>query len=206
MALNDVYQVRSVCYTTTQVAVNVRHYRVTAEAPPVPSAAIIAGQNGAAFAAAYTPVLVVLARFRGIGVQKVAPAPPLLEGTDILNDAPGTFPGEGLPKQVAGLITFRTPFAGRAFRGRLYAPFPSEDANTAVAVPSAPYLALLDALRLHYMASINAIAGGGNITMTPCIFHRSTATFTDINSSLIRTVWATQRRRSDFGRPNTLPF
>ena len=49
---------------------------------------------------------------------------------------------------------------------------------------------------------LTAGSGGNTATLIPVIFHRGNGTTTDITLCKPRPLWATQRRRGDFGRIN----
>jgi hypothetical protein len=118
----------------------------------------------------------------------------------------GTAAGNPIPNQVSGIITKTTAFAGRANRGRTYVPFPAASFNLAPNdTPTAAYVALLDALGIVLFAPMALTLGADTVNVTPVLFHRRTGFNTPITNFRSRQLWATQRRRGNYGTANTLP-
>lgn len=111
-----------------------------------------------------------------------------------------------LPKQASGLISLRSTTLGKIGQGRTYIPFPCPTDNDTDGTPSAGYIANLDALGNFLRAPQIIIAGGITATFRLCLYRGGTDTPRFIDSIVSRNAWATQRRRSDFGRLNANPF
>jgi hypothetical protein len=206
MPVGDVYEVRLVTHTATQVGLNVRHYRVSLSTPPEPSPDAIAADIDGAMAPLYKPALSVQANYRGVGARKIRPLPPGPEGISIANAGPGTSPGSMLPPQTAGVISLRAIIGGRANRSRIYVPFPSEDENVDNGLPAASYLITLNSIGGAWLGNRVVTVGLGSITLVPVVFHRVPGTTTDLAFETERPVWGTQRRRGGFGATNPVPF
>jgi hypothetical protein len=203
MAIGDIYKVRFACMLGSQLGLNIRHYRTVAEPlGPVPVSAI-ADAFDFEFAPLYKPLLVDNAEYLGVGVQLIVPAPPQLESFVVIRRGFGLAAGDPLPTQVSGLISLRTAFAGRRFRGRSYIPFPPEIYNDETGTPTAPYNTALAALALEQTQELTVTFVLQSTTLRPVIFHRTTSTSTDVTAAIPRDGWATQRRRGIFGRANT---
>lgn len=207
MAINDVYRMRVITQQQEQIGVNVLHYRVVSSAPPEPSQLEIATFMDAALAPVYKPLLTAASTYRGVGVQRILPLPVQVESSTTANLGIGTVAGDELPKQITGLLSHRTSLAGAGFRGRTYVPFPGETDSAADGLPGGGYvLRMVDLRQVLIAAHLVIGAGGGSVTLQLVVFRRATGVSTIVVASIVRTFWATQRRRGDFGRPNIPPF
>jgi hypothetical protein len=205
MPIGDVYEIKFQMQESLQLGMNVRHYRVVTSTPPEPPLDAIAAQLGGIFAPLYLLLLSSEADYVLTSARRIFPLPLTIEGVSNAGAGAGAIAGDLLPKQVAGIITLRSALAGRRNRGRAYIPFPSETSNTATATPVAAYIAALAILGVAYTADRTITVGAGSIVLRPVIWRRASSSSVDITSSLARSVWATQRRRGDYGRPNLPP-
>jgi len=196
------------CTFAGQAAINVRGWRVSA----VGGAGLTFGQiNGlftAIFPALYKPLLANVATYAGLGIRGYKGQPLGLAAPAYDNGNAGVGTGGALmmPSGACGLIHLGTNTAGRIGRGRTYVPFPSASAATATENPTAGYVTALAALGTQLVTSQVLVSGGDSLTLVPCIVQKVTLNHIDITSFVAKSAWATQRRRSDFGRLNTTPF
>jgi len=208
MLVGDILKVRAVCATlnTAQIAVNVRHYRVSGIAGTGVTQQAITDAINTAWAPLYKPLLAANAQYRGIGVQKIFPVPPTAETINASLNGVGTAAGDMLPTQTCGLLQLRTTFAGPYYRGRVYLPFPAEGDSDANGAPTAGYVVNALALATQMKLTFAVTVGANQNTMIPIIWHRATLAYSDITviNGIFR--WATQRRRGTFGQTNTVPF
>jgi hypothetical protein len=206
MPLNDVQEVVIVCTQGPQTALNVLHYQITAitgvEATLAQQAAAIA----AVAAPNYKPILVAQATYYGVGVTHIWPLARSQMVSTTVNQGVGALIGDSLPWQTCGLAKIQTALAGRANRGRFYSAFGCETSSDVNGNPTVGYLAGLTTLMTALYVSQIVPGGGGNTTLTPVIYHRLTRLVTNVTGTLIRTKWASQRRRGQLGRPNPPPF
>jgi hypothetical protein len=207
MEIGDIVQVRIFCTLGIQTSVNVRHWRTTAKAGTGATLAqMLVMLETMGLSAAYKSLIVSDASYAGADAQIIHP----VLGVVTQNQAgagPGETVGDVLPPQTCGLISLYTALGGKANRGRLYIPFPCELDNIASAQPGAAYLAQADVLRSVVAVPLIAVGGAGNTNdMQPVILHRDTMLTTPVTHSVTRNLWATQRRRGYFGRPNAAPF
>jgi hypothetical protein len=206
MAIGDVYESRVVCSTSSQISVNVYHHQVVDESPAPASLLAIATAFDSRVAVLYKSMMTDQATYRGVGTRRVRPFPPSTEVAFTGSQGTGGNLQDPLPKQVSGLITFRTAFGGRAFRGRKYIPFPAESSSGPAAQPLPLYVSGLQAIG-DACLPLMLVQDGANFTnLQFVVFHRSGGTGTPIILAVGRPQWATQRRRGDFGRPNDAPF
>jgi len=124
------------------------------------------------------------------------------------NPTPGTVSGEILPAQLTGLVSMYTAYAGRQGRGRNYLPFPADSSNDD-GVPTSGYHDVLTAYAL-FLSEPLVTSTDVEFTLIPGLFPllagdppaRGFVPFVETTASIY---WATQRRRGEFGRVNTLP-
>jgi len=205
VAVGDVLQVRAVAFANNQISVNVLHYRVSAIAG-APDLQLMPPPIDASWAAVYKPLMSINANWRGIGVRRLTPTP-TIEFQSITSAGAGTNAGDLIPLQMSGIITKQTGQPGRANRGRVYVPFPSETSNGASGEPTAAYVTALNTLAGILLTTQTYTHGGINsMTLFPVLKQHGTVHITDILSARSNGKWAAQHRRGDFGRPNILPF
>lgn len=212
----DLLRVRTWCAAGDQAAVNTLYYTVAAVSGGVTTDQNVADQLDAWFGPVYKPLLANTAEYRGVQVQLVKT--PVRAAVNAFAEAgAGTGGAVGMPRQVASLVKFLTPNAGRQYRGRLYIPFPSTSGGAGDGLPSSAYLVNLANLSA-LLASISTIDNSlttptGYVTVAQVIVHSvpkggtppPPAPSVVINWEIAE-VWATQRRRGSFGRPNLPPI
>jgi len=153
----------------------------------------------------YLPLMGANATFVGCTLQKMTPVKK--DTVAWSNLGAGSAAGDLLPRETAGLISFRTGFAGRKNRGRMYVPFPPESWNDANGHPVAGYVTAAEALR-DFVVSPPAFspAGTATITLDSIIIPSDQAQGRPIESGTVHTRWASMRTRGDFAAANSLPF
>jgi hypothetical protein len=203
--VNDVILVRHICYTPSQIAVRAYRAGIVALVGIIDSTALLACLDNSV-AARYKAIMSPDARYRGTGIKKVVGAGTTSEEVISSNDGPGTVAGNLLPSQVTGMTTVQTGFAGRANRGRIYWPFPSEADDIAGAIPDPTYVVRADAAASILTGSPTLVFGAMVLTWTVLLHHRVPNTNTPTTGRLTRPKWATQRRRGQYGKTNVLPF
>jgi hypothetical protein len=213
--VGDVWKVSFWSTLLEQAAVNVRYWRVIAQPGGEPSPLAIAGFFSATFHAIYKAVLANTAFFHGVHAMKWRPAPPQVGSVNTVNQGPGTAGTEALPKQVSGIITLTTGNATRRGRGRVYVPFPSEAHSNPNGNPLQLYTDQLVNLAVSFRLELSMIGGNTDTTFRPVLFGRARPAIgnrpalpeiiTDITGAVARPKFATQRRRGNYGRPNSAP-
>jgi len=207
MQLNEIWMARIVCTLGAQTSVNVRHYSVGNVVGNGCFDTDFVTNLDAALAADYKAVMTNEATYRGVSVQRIVPGPKTVPVFTLANTGTGSMVSDPLPKQCAGVISWKTSFSGHKYRGRTYIPFPSEAHSSAGGVPIGAYVTLLGNIRDRLVGSRNVSDGLGNSSiLDPCIFHRLTNNMTLIMSGAAKSSWATQRRRGDYGKANLPPF
>jgi len=214
-AVGDVYEVNLFCVLAEQCAVSRFFYRTTAVAGSgLPSLSDIAVRMTAQLATPLKACMSIAATYRGLRVSQVWPRPRTVEFESVSGQGVGGVAGDPLPRQVRGIITRRTAYAGPAFRGRLYTPFPSEGSNDTDGTPTAAFITSLAALATAMDDVQTAVGTGGNtIELTPILWKPDyvdgqvvSQSFDTIVTCRANDRWATQRRSGSYGSPNISPI
>jgi len=218
-ALGDVYRQRMFCYDTplTQICINTVYFKVTdvtnVGTMLTPS---MVGVMDTRMGALYKPTMPATAQYYGLSMQLVngVGPPPVPINSNAVTGV-GTAAGNITPLQVSGLVSFRTAFAGRHYRGRIYpgfVPVSSVDANGAMNNAGEGLIATFGA---GFIGNITITSGANSIigvfvvrTSVKNILPGGPPTITYNPITLVVTPqrFATQRRRGQFGRINALPF
>lgn len=197
---DDVVKVRVQCSANNQVGWNVRYFQFGATTG-TGTLQDVADQLEPLAAAVYPNCLCEKARYRGLSVQLVKPAPSV-EYHATAGAADGAVVGELLPTQVSGVVTLRTDLPGRFARGRVYVPFPGEGSSDPDGQPTLAYVADLANIGDFWAQPHTLAMPGGSTVAVPVIFRNVASTIYYIQTYVARTRWGTQRRRGGFGQPN----
>jgi len=202
--VNDVVQAVIWTQMGDQAGLNVVHYQVTT-GPTAGTGQLsdfVLAWQGNNYAAKLKDILSVNATFQGVITRKISPSLSLAY-PDILGNGAGTVAGETLPRQTCGFIRWRNEIPGKRRSGRTYAPFPGEADNTSGVGPTAGYITRLKDYKTSLFSAVSFGVGG---VAQLSIWRRSTATASKVVDFVVPEAWATQRRRSTFGRKNVSPF
>jgi hypothetical protein len=202
----DVLEIR--VYTkggTNQEGLNVLHYRVVSVGSTPSTDADIASGISAVLAPRYKPMMYSTSAYDGVQVSIVSRTPRPVTQVYNSDAGPGTGGTGQMPPQTCGLISWRTLLGGRAFRGRTYIPFPSSDMNSATGFPTTGYATLTINLANAILGYAGTSIAGRTATLAPVIWHKLTRTTTDIWNAFLGEKWATQRRRSEYGKNRPPP-
>lgn len=214
LATNDLVSLRVWCRDEEQAAVNTLWFWALPVIGTI-SDATVAAFFDAMMAPLYKLLISNVASYLGVEVQlrrgsPSVPSQPALSG---LFPDTGSGGANALPRQVTGLLSFRTATAGPAFRGRIFLPFPSTAGSTTQGEPTAPYISAIEDLRdalIPFMGDGDTIVGGsGSANLILIVRHRGLAYPADrtiVESGVARTAFGTQRRRGTLGEANKAPF
>lgn len=196
MALGDILRVVRTTVNPNQTGINVMHYRISVVVAPEPSRQQIANLMHTTIGPLYIPLMSSAGALIRTSVQKIRPLPVEVAAEASTPTFAGGLTTDLLPGQVSGIITLRTAFAGRGFRGRQYIPWPTEGVSDSSGLPTNAYVLNLDALAQQLIVPLVVPNGAGSATIQPVIFRRLTAVSNDVTSAIARVTWATQRRRA----------
>lgn len=206
MAAGDIYRVTVGCWAINQSGINVLHYRTASETGVGVTQTEIGTEIDPVFAARYKALLASDAVYYGVKVGRVFPSTPLLPVVVHANTGAGTFGAAIMPGAVCGMITKQTAYAGQAYRGRSYIPFPAESANDDdTMLPTAGYMTAL-ALLADVLDDTRAITGaGGTASLEPILYDPDDQSWVSLAACLARQKWGIQRRRGSYGQQNAYP-
>lgn len=208
LAVSDIVQVAFRCQLGDQAGINVRHWKVMALSSTGDNYLNAAGDavRTGGFPAAYKALIATPATYNGFRIRVLHPTLSL-----DYPDAGGAGAGSGgaapLPRQCTGFIRLRSATPGRGKSGRSFIPFPTESQCQPDGKPEDAYVSLLDTLGTLYQSVLSWGTGG---YASPVIYARPQPDAVPpltYGWAYVRTVtsvqaFATQRRRSAFGRVN----
>ncbi len=210
IAVNEQYECRFICQLGEQIGINRRHFRVNdIILGTEPNVTVFSVANAIAngFATLYTPLLSANATFRGVSLQRVLTPP---RGPVIYSDpvaSTGQVIGDPLPGQCSGLLQLRADLPGRRSLLRNYIPFPSEMSSGATGQPVPSYINNLTSLGQQFLIpNIYPLDGNSGVEIQWVVFPIVPGESPDIIAARPRLGWATQRRRSYYGRSNLTPL
>lgn len=207
MPVGDIHRVVFYFRLAEQVAINVWHFRLSGIVGAELTNQQRADQWHATEGLFYVPLISNNVTVHTASVRHLFPLPQGLEVFSNQAAFGGGTGGTNMSKQTAGIVTLNTALPGRANRGRKYLPFPGELNNVDPGIPDPGYIASLTAWLNNFVPTTTLIVGGQNETWTPIIFRKTLpASSPTILTGKVRGVWATQRRRGSYGRPNVLPI
>jgi len=195
--LSDILQMNTICRFGLEGASNVMHYRVDAYTGLGATLQELAIALFDDFQPEYVPFMTAAATFSHVEMRKIAPLPV----SDVAYSTQAAVAGSiavtvnPLPPQVCGIITKRTGLGGRKFRGRIYLPFFTENANDVGLTPNAATLALMDTLAAEFAVGGTVVGAAGTTGFNPVIWHKATQSYTYVTRCAARPYWTTQRSR-----------
>lgn len=207
MPVGDLYQIRTLCWSSTQIGLNVRYYTIAAFTGTEATPTQIAAGFDTALNGAYKALLSASAAWRGVGAKRLTTVP-TIEYSSIGNAGVGGVAGDLLPTQVSGLISLYSTTPNRIGRGRVYVPFPSEADNTSAGVAQASYVTRLQTLAALLNVTTVVNGTGGTTSLAPVLRNRQTGALITLigGTTFSHSNWATQRRRGNYGKQNLFPF
>lgn len=153
----------------------------------------------------YKLIIPQTSTFQGIKwVKETTPTP--AENVSLVTLGGGTYVNDALPPQVCPLISWRSTGAPSGVRGRSFMPSPAEPENTADGSVAPAVITDLNtaALAMRYLQTIFAGAGK-SLSWQKEIKQESNLpiSYWVVNAHIVRTRFATQRRRSAINRSDT---
>lgn len=203
--VGDLYEIIPTCYMTNQVGLNVLYYEVLSQTGADLTSTQIAEYFDGILAPLYKPLINNIAIYCGTSAQKLTP-PISPKGVGNANFGNGTAGAIALPTGVTGLGSKNTLLGGRRYYGRIYVPFPAAADDTGAGTPTAGYLARLQDLFATLESIAVPTAGAQVMDLNSIVYSKKYGLKTSITTISAEGNWATQRRRSAYGRPNPRPF
>lgn len=202
----DILRVAAIAQLGAQVAMNVWHYFVVSATGTPATDQDVINTVDTTIATLYKGIIPSEVTYKGIlgGIINRSPNPLPVQSTT--GAGAGVTAVEPMPKQAAGITSWYTAFAGPGYRGRTYWPFISsgyQDVNGEITNAGK---AAMDAVAGALQGLTSISTGGRTATIALAIYHKKVKLTTPVATRLTRTVVATQKRRGDYGRPNTSPL
>src|SRR5215831_870430 len=198
--VNDLIQARVYCYFQSQLSVNVCNYVATAVTPQS-TIEDWALSYEALVAPRWRACIAKGALYHGIHATLYRAGQKFRSLFRNASQGVGTTTNlQALPKQTCGIITKLTDFGGPEGRGRLYVPFPYVDGTIDAVGPSNGQQVSMNAVAAVVAQPITVGSVGFEVQSQPVLINRKTLQRTNIIGSRTGTLWATQRRRGDYGR------
>lgn len=197
------------CSDFEQASVNTFHYAVTETPGGIVTDQDVANDFDSIFGDGLTgikPILYNSALYRGTQVRVIGPQPPPIAVFSTTLSGVGTGGAIGTPRQATGLTSWRTNFTGSKYRGRTYWPFAPAADDVSFGAPSAAYVIALNQIADELIGKVTVTAGGDTAHIQFGVRQRRTVNVIPITSRFTAQKWATQKRRSSYGRANTAPF
>jgi len=166
----------------------------------------IAAGLDASYVAQYKALMSSEATYAGTGVKNMT-APKTMEYADVSNAGVGTVVQAALPTQLSYLIKKTTILGSRGNHGRIYPFFAPVTAVGPSGIMTSSFYTTLQALAAAIPLNLLITGAAGTITVVMLLRHGKTSfTYTPVSGLVASPLWATQRRRGEFGAPNTPPF
>jgi hypothetical protein len=190
----DIWRTVAVCETDSENGLNVRHWKVTFVTGD-PNLDLAFSAMSQDLAALYAPCLADRADYHGLLYSRIRPLPANDQRGTRAGATAGTVEESILPTQTCGIATLKTGIAGRAYRGRIYIPFPPVTFSTPEGNPTGAYKTLINAVAQYYCTAHTYTVTGGSITLQGVLYHKVDSSVTFLNNWDARSYFATQRRR-----------
>jgi len=204
IADGDLYEVAFVFRHDQQNAFMIRHYVAEELVAGVVDISLIPAAISDLMGESFRAAMSSLSTYRGCTVKRLQPNPSDAFSTTA-DSGVGDFDNNVLPTQVAGLISWRTGFAGRSKRGRSYMPFPPDVASSPDGHVTNGHKTLLNNIAVNLSTDVVVSAGGASYNIAPIVYSRKLDQRFLITSHIIRGEWATQRKRSHSNPGDALP-
>lgn len=193
MAVNDKYEVVIKGRIEGSDTINVLHYNLVSDSVGTPTTALqVADAASLAFAAPLKAAATIAWSFVSVRAQRIRPLPLQVSAETFAGAGNGTIAGDNLPATVSLVLTKLTALAGRANRGRFYAPGIAELHSSGGLLNAAGVVAW-DPVRLILDDSL--ITALGNGILAPIVYHRLTGLGEDILSARLNPILGNQRKR-----------
>lgn len=207
LLLNDRLEFRCYCHDDEQSSVTSFYFQVLAGFSVTYTDLDAAIAFATLISNAFKGIIANTARFDGVSCQIKTRNPKTIPQLSDAGAGAGTAGAIGLPRQSAGLTSWRTDLAGSRGRGRSFWPFPAAAMNEGDGNPTTTYISALDATAVSLIALDELDSDShGTANVDFVLWSKKYNTMTPITSAIHPDKWATQKRRGSFGRPNTNPF
>lgn len=210
----NLYKCRFFNFISPQVGMNTLYLDCLSVAGVTPEEGDLVDHLSTLFSIPYKAAMGAPAEYVGADVQNVSGLPPFpIQSASIIGQGNGTFNANLLPTQICGVIHLKTALTGRAYRGRIYIPFPGDTSQTAAdyPMPTGAYLTVLAGFSAILDTNVTVTGAGGGTAILQWVLHHNknkagvTPSPTPIIDAPASVLFGTQRRRGNYGRQNPPP-
>lgn len=131
--------------------------------------------------------------WRSIDYLLVTPEPPIVGSYTTGFPLQGAVSADSVGQQLAAVVTLRTSFAGRSYRGRQYWPGLAETMGSG-AGPGSSWTTDIQALYDTYVIPAYGTSGT-DADWRLIVWSKKLATYNVVSSAVVRATWGVQRRR-----------
>lgn len=218
LADGNIVKVVTCCYTDEQIGLNTTYWKISGVIGTGIDTAVFANGMDLLMAPLYKLAITAQAKWRGVGVQRFRPIPVTLLDASVVNEGVGTGGADAAPTQASMVISFYATLARRSHRGRIYIPFPALSQVDPDGSPKGGIVSAVTDISIAYNAQQTFDDGAGNSVNADCCIwqHRQpedtgepavvAEEFNLVSRTKIQDRFGTQRRRSQYGAHNQLPF
>lgn len=189
MAVNDIYQLTVRGTLFSQTILNVLYYRESVSAGSTGQAALATAADST-LGAAWRTALSQDFTYNDVTAQKIFPLPVMYPTTVGTGTGIGSVASGAQPSEVAVVITKRTAFAGRKYRGRAFIAGATISQVTGD-ILTGPGVTAMGGIAT---AIASALTSGG-YTFTPIVYHKPTHSYDDVAGGTVHATLRAQRRR-----------
>ena len=202
IATGDFVQISTHCFAGNQESVNTCYYLCGGVSGGGINDSQVAQLFTALVAASYKAWMPDTASFSYGACQIVSPIrrPEQVYGGSA---GVGTFGDTLTPTQTSGIIQKKTNLASRRGRGRIYPGFPSANAVGLNGQMIALAFTRLTAIAAAWPTVWIPTVGGASVTLSAFVIDAAFTGGSEVTDWNPLQLWATQRRRGEFGRHNT---
>jgi hypothetical protein len=215
LTVNDIVRIRinTVDSDEIQIGINTIYYKV-ASIVGTPDYQTLADALSARFATPYKNWMSTNTTYWGVTAQRAFPRPFSQTYFSDAGRGAGVGPSFTVPNQVSGLINFysETPAVGATGKtyfpqGRIFVPFPTIAFVVGGGKLTAGGVAALETIRASIGQGINVAQGAGVSSFMQLVI-LPVRTLVPVLStvSYASARWATQKKRSERGRQNAIPY
>jgi hypothetical protein len=208
LASGNIVQTTVVCTSPGQVAIHNLYHRVALLVGAPVNTLDVATEINAALSPILRAIMAPYASYYGVQSRVFFPLNNERWVPKTTLSGVGTATGNPMATQTCGLIRLTGSVWGGAGAGRWYLPFPSVADDDTAASPGPTYLTNADAVAqwVATLLVVPALIGTGTASLQSVLINRTTKVTNDIQVATVADAWATQIRRSAFGKLNRAPF
>jgi len=126
-----------------------------------------------------------------------------MPGIYSITNAFGVVGNSPIPGNAGAVVSFLTDSSGVRYRGRIYVPWIDISFQHENGTPTDAGVAALQDLGDAWKEFITAADGVASIDFEQVVYHRATLNSTKVTEVRVRDKWGTQKRRGNYGPPNS---